>query len=183
MTTSSLHDAQDRFFRRYLDAVEAATGALPLAEDDADRPSECFVGEEDERGLRPWRPLLRGETVVDLSALETALGTAIHADLRAWFSRWQSMPIEGTWGEETVVLGLAPSEADLAELLHAAANGLCPHGREREPAVPVAVLHDGRRIRVGNVTGRVWFLVRDGREILIAPSLSAFLDGVVPLPL
>lgn len=182
MTTPAIDDAQDRFFQRYLETVERATGALPLAEDDVERPSPCFVGAEDERGLRPWKPRLREEEV-DLASLASALGGPIHPDLRAWFSRWQSMPIEGSWSEETVVLGLAPSDFDFAELLHAAAAGVCEHGREREPSVPVAVLHDGRRIRVGNVTGRVWFLAREGRELLVAPSLSAFLDGLAPLPL
>ncbi|MFO0646394.1 MAG: SecY-interacting protein Syd [Polyangiales bacterium] len=183
MTKLPLHDAQERFFLRYLGAVRAATGTLPLSEDDAERPPPCFVGAVDERGLRPWRPLRRTRPAGDFSSLERCLGGALHPDLRAWFDRWCSLPVEGLCGEETVVLGFAASDAELAVLLDAASRSLAAHGEAREVSVPVAVFHDGRRVRAGNASGRVWIVDAEGQERMIARSLIEFIDAVEPLPL
>ncbi len=183
MTKPAIHDAQDRFFGRYLDAVRAATGALPLSEDDTENPSPCFVEGADESELRAWRPVPRDASNDVLAALEHAIGATLHRDVRAWFERWWSLPIEGAWNDETVVLGCAASERELVVLLDAASRSLGRNGFPKETSVPVAVLHDGRRVRVGNVSGRVWILGSDGQEILVAPSLAAFLDEVTPLPL
>lgn len=183
MTKLPLHDAQERFFLRYLSAVRAATGTLPLSEDDTERPSPCFVGVADERGLRPWRPLRRTRAAGEFSSLERGLGGALHPDARAWFERWCSLPVEGLCGEETVVLGFAASDDELAALLDAASKSLARHGEPGELSVPVAVLHDGRRVRVGNASGRVWMLDADGNERVVASSLTEFIDAIEPLPL
>jgi hypothetical protein len=183
MTTPAFRLAQDGFYRRYLDAVRALTGGDPLSEDDPENPSPCFVGTVDERGLRPWRPVQRGDETGEFSELERALGGPLHPDTRAWFVRWRSLPVEGSWREETVVLGAAASDADLARLVDVAARCLWNHGPGGEPSVPVAVLYDGRRVRAGNVTGRVWILDADGGERLVAASLADFLDAITPLPL
>ncbi len=183
MTKPPLHEALERFFLRYLDAVRDATGTLPVSEDDPEHPSPCFVGARDDRGLRPWRPLRRVRPAGDFSSLERTLGGELHPEARAWFDRWCSLPVEGLCGDETVVLGFAASDGELAVLLDAAARNLSSHGGHGELAVPVAALHDGRRVRVGNATGRVWMVDGEGRELLLAGSLIAFIDAIEPLPL
>lgn len=182
MTTSAIDAAQDNFFGRYLNAVRAATGSLPLSEDDPAKPSPCFVGPVANE-LRTWRPVRRDSPVDALRELEAALGATLHADLRAWFGRWWSLPIEGAWHDETVVLGCAASESEFEELLDAACRSIRRNSETGEASVPVAALHDGRRVRVGNVSGQVWILASDGTERLVASSLAAFLDQIVPLPL
>ncbi len=180
--TTSIREAQSRFYHRYLAAARAITGGLPVAEVDPEAASPCMVGDADERGMAAWQPVLRSAEG-DVSALQRALGAALHPDTRAWLARWYSLPIEATWGEETVVLLGAANDVELARFIEAAARFATEQRRVGAAEVPVGVLHDGRRVTVENRSGAVHLEEPDGGLALIAPNLEAFLDALVPLPL
>lgn len=180
--TTSIHEAQARFYHRYLAAARAITGALPVAEIDLEAVSPCMVGDADERGMAAWQPVLR-DAPGDVSALERALGEPLHAETYAWLSRWYSLPIEAIWGDETVVLLGAANDLELARFVDAAARFVAEQRRAGAAHVPVAVLHDGRRVTVENGGGVVHLELPGQEPAQIAPSLAVFLDEVVPLPL
>jgi SecY interacting protein Syd len=117
--TTSIYEAQARFYHRYLSAARAITGALPVAEVDLEAASPCVVGDPDERGMVAWQPVLRG-VEGDVTPLERALGAALHPATRAWLARWYSLPIEATWNDETVVLLGAANDLELARFVEAA---------------------------------------------------------------
>lgn len=180
--TTSIHEAQARFYHRYLAAARAITGALPLAEVDPEASSPCVVGDADERGMVAWQPVARSDEG-DVSALERALGDRLHPDTHAWLARWYSLPIEATWGDETVVLLGAANDLELARFVEAAARFATEQRRIGAGGVPVAVLHDGRRVTVENTSGAVHLEVPGSAPMRIAPTLGDFLDAVEPLPL
>lgn len=174
---TTITEAQERFYQRYLAAVRAVTGGLPTTEHDPDEASPCVAGAVDEGAMVTWRPVRRAAEA-DVSALDEALGAPLHPDARAWLARWYCLPIEAAWGDETVVLFGAASDGELRRFVAAAARSAAARG-----AVPVAVLHDGTRVTVENATGRVFFEPAGEAPRAVAACLAEFLDALSPLPL
>lgn len=177
-----IHASLRSLLERYIDAVRAVSGGLPVTDADPAAPSPCEVGDAQD-DLVTWRPARR-EIAPDFRPLESALGAPLHEDLQVWFGAWWCIPFEAQLGGETFVLSLigSPAEWDRAReniLRHAEAQGALGV----ELTVPVAALYDGRFVAVNNRTGEV---VLDGprREPLrLAPSLAGWLDRLTPVPL
>ncbi len=175
MELTALGDAQARFYHRYLDAVRAISGALPLAEVEAGERSPCFVASADAQGLAPWQPV-RCDERADLSMFEAPL----HDDLRAWFSDWMRLAIEATAGDDLFVLFGAASVAERERVLRAAAAWMV--GRS-DALVPIAATYDGRRVCASNDDGVVYVVGASSEVQRIAPSIARWLDGLTPVPL
>ncbi|MFO0624288.1 MAG: SecY-interacting protein Syd [Polyangiales bacterium] len=178
-----IHASLRSLLERYIDAVRAVSGHLPVTDADPDNPSPCEVGVADGDDVVTWRPARR-EIAPDFRPLEAALGAPLHEDLQVWFGAWWCFPFEAQLGGETFVLSLigSPGDWDRArESLQRHAEAQAALGEEL--TVPVAALYDGRYIAVHNRTGEV---ILDGprREPLrLAPSLAAWIDRLTPVPL
>ncbi len=174
MELTALGDAQARFYHRYLDAVRAISGALPLAEVEAGERSPCFVAPPDAQGLARWQPVRCGERT-DLSMFATPL----HDDIRAWFSDWMRLAIEATAGDDTFVLFGAASVAERERVLRAAVAWMA---QRSDGLVPIAATYDGRRVCASNGDSAVYLVVASSAQ-RIAPSIAAWLDALTPVPL
>ena len=175
--------AHAQLLERYLAAVRAVSGDLPMTEHDPLVASPCEVGAPDPDGHVLWRPLRRVPPS-DLAALQREAGITLCGDLRAWLSTWWCLPFEATFaGESLVLLGLAGPAEEQAFGAQLRAHLAVRRQRGEADTVPVAALFDGRFLTVDNVSGRVLLESSDGLLGVVGPSLAALLQKVVPLAL
>lgn len=169
--------------RRYLDAVRAVSGELPMTEHDPGRPSPCEVTAPDADGNVLWRPVRRVPPS-NLADLQRAAGVELSGDLRAWLGAWWCLPFEASLGgESVVVLGLAGPDDEAAFAAQLAGHLSARRARRDPDTVPVAALGDGRFLTVDNAGGAV-LLESPARTLgVVAPSLASLLQRLAPLGL
>lgn len=178
-----IHAALRSLLERYIDAVRAVSGGLPQTDHDPESPSPCEVGAPDAEDVVTWRPARR-DIPPDFRPIEAHLGAALHEDLQVWFGAWWCVPFEAQSGGETVVLSLVSGPRDWARV----EESLRRHVDAQRAAgaaitVPVAALYDGRFVSVDNATGAVLLEAPRKPPAPVAPSLAAWLDRLVPIPL
>lgn len=168
---------------RYLDAVWALSGQLPVTDADPAHPSPCEVGAADDADVITWRPARR-DIPPDFRPLNALLGATLHEDLQVFFGAWWCIPFEAQAGGETFVLALVGGPADW-ERTHEVVQRHVDALRESGAAltVPVAALYDGRFVAVNNQSGEVLLDGPRREPVVIAPSLAVWLDALTPVPL
>ena len=182
MSDAVLHSHAE-LLRRYLVAVRAVSGELPMTEHDPERPSPCEVTAPDAEENVLWRPVQR-VPAAELATLQRDADITLSDDLRAWLGAWWCLPFEASLGDESLILlgigGPADEAAFGAQLgAHLAAR----RARSEPDTVPIGALGDGRFLTVDNVSGRV--LLESPAKTLgvVAPSLAALLSRLTPLAL
>lgn len=179
----STDNAIDHFFARYLALVRATTHDLPVAEYDPALRSPCEIGRVDDEGMTRWRPVRREEPA-DCSILSAVVGEPIHPDVRAWYSRWWSFPLEAAWGDDVLLPVVASGPIEFSQRLESAARyALACRNAGRPVAVPVAVRVLGGCVTVRHSDGAVRIDAQGCAADIIADSLTVLLDRLVPVPL
>lgn len=169
--------------QRYLAAVRAVSGELPMTEHDPERPSPCEVTAPDAEGNVLWSPVPR-DPPSDLADLQRSAGITLCSDLRAWLGAWWCLPFEASLGADSIVLlGLAGPDDEAAFAAQLAAHLAARRARSEPDTVPIGALGDGRFLTVDNAKGMV-LLESPAKTLgLVAPSLTSLLQRLVPLAL
>jgi len=133
----------------------------------------------------PWRPLPRAHAD-DFAGLEHALELTVHPDVRAYYGSYWSGGLEATAVEGHVSLILLWNPADAERLIENLLGHALAKRRARAPfTVFFACTEPDSELflSVDNDSGAV-VLEKPGARPLrtVAPSLTAFLRGLVPAP-
>ena len=183
MVVDAVRSSLQRALSCWLDAVREHTGALPSVEHDADWPSPCIVDAPDADGRVRWRPYSR-EVQADFSGLERALEEPLHADICSFYGSYYSDPLPMRAADGPLTLLQVWSDRDFDRLLENVIGHVANQRRVHAPlTVFIAITdEDDLNLCVCNASGKV-VLERPGAAPLreIAPSLSAFLDGLEPM--
>jgi SecY interacting protein Syd len=175
-------DELDAFVERYLLRYPELVDPFDPQWRSPCETGEPFTSGEEVRCV-PWRPLRRA-FADDFAGLERALGTTIHADIKAYYGRYWSGGLEATAQEGHVSLILLWNPSDAERLV----ENLIGHAlAKRRVSAPFTVFfactepESDLFLSVDNATGEV-VLEAPGAKPLrtVAPSLTVFLRGLVP---
>ncbi len=174
----------ERALSRWVDAQHARSGELPSLEHDDDWPSPCIVEGPDTQGKILWRPIARDVGDADFSGIEQALEIRMHPDIQSFYGSFYSNPLPMRAADGPLTLLQAWSVYDFDRLNENLIGHAIGHLKADSPlSFFIAVTdEDDLNLCVDNERGTV-ILERPGAPPLreIAPSLSAFLDGLTPV--
>ncbi len=143
---------------------------------------EPFTALDDERYVS-WRPLRRA-FADDFAGLERALETTIHPDIKAYYGRYWSGGLEATAQEGHVSLILLWNPADAERLVENLIGHALAKRRARAPFTVFFACTEPESdlfLSVDNASGQVVLEAPGAKPIrTVAPSLTAFLRGLVP---
>lgn len=173
----------ERALSRWIDAQHECSGELPSLEHDDDWPSPCIVQGPDAQGRILWRPIARDVGDADFSGIEQALEIRMHPDIQSFYGSFYSNPLPMQATDGSLTLLQAWSDFDFDRLIENLIGHAIGQKRAGSPlSFFIAVTdEDDLNLCVDNEYGTV-VLERPGAPPLreIAPSLSAFLDGLTP---
>lgn len=143
---------------------------------------EPFIALDDQRCVS-WRPLRRA-FADDFAGLERALETTIHPDIKAYYGRYWSGGLEATAQEGHVSLILLWNPADAERLVENLIGHALAKRRARAPFTVFFACTEPESdlfLSVDNASGQVVLEAPGAKPIrTVAPSLTAFLRGLVP---
>lgn len=162
----------------------AAQQQLKLTtEFDPEWMSPCQTSEPDEQGMIEWQPMLQNPSG-DFSEVENALDLVLHADIKAFFSRYFGEAIDAQSTRGNLQLLQAWNLDDFERLQQNLIGHILMKRRLKQPVTLFFALtdEDDFIISVDNQTGEVT-LEQVGclpQEIL-APDLATFLNQLTPM--
>lgn len=177
-------EALSAFVARYLAAVEARSGGLPVKQHEPEWPSACPVGVPGPDGLVSWQPVLQ-QPAVDLSGLARAMEVPTHPDLLAYFGSYWSETLPGRFDGDPLDLIQLWNADDAERLIENQLGHAVYRTRARRPLTWFFATVDepDLLLSVHNESGAV-LLERSDGEVLrqVEDSLAAFLQQVEPDP-
>ncbi|MFM8355817.1 MAG: SecY-interacting protein Syd [Gammaproteobacteria bacterium] len=156
---------------------------------DPEWPSLCAAGPEhtDSSGATwlPWRPVRRPTARLPaLDGLERALETPLHADIRAYYERWWSGPLEVRSPSLRLQLILLWNEEDADRLVENLIGHALDQRRRRVPFSAFLATTEPageEMVSIDNTTGEVVLELPGGRQRrTLARSLASFLPAFMP---
>lgn len=179
--TPSVQQSLKRFVNKFFECA-AKKGHVPSVEFDADWPSPCYKATAKDGERVPWQPVQR-DPEMHFSGVEKALDITIHPDFATYYACYYSFHLPAQAQQGRCELLQVCSDEDLERLKENIIGHLMMKQRLKQaPTLFFAVTDDDDYIiSLHNESGEV-MLERVGKEPeqVLAPNLSAFIDGLEP---
>lgn len=179
-STSQLFTSLENLLSTFINAHEKKYQCLPQIQFDADWPSLCEQGEQDNEGFIQWRPVeIKDE--LSFSNVEKALDLLLHTDIKTYFTTYYSESIPAECEEGYLELIFVWSKEDFARLQqNIIGHTLMKRKLKQRETIFFAVTDDDNVIvSIDNQTGVV-YAEKVGKEPhkKLANTLVEFIDSL-----